>query len=160
MVLNGSPRPQSNLNAHSGICSVFGVPTSPGICVLKFKMEFYPGNHDKRLLLSTLYAFYLATIERVWLAGLERNILYIQSYYTTTHNIIQGCEGQTILNGELSECAVIRLSPEHLQREDEDQDGGVALLRSRVEQQSTLIAMLKQRGDETLREVSVIQGLA
>ena len=125
---------------------------------MKFKMEFYPGNHDYRLLLSTLYAFYLATTERVWLVGLERNILYIQSYYTTTH--IQGCEGQTILNRELSECAVIRLSPEHLQREDEDQDGGVALLRSRVEQQSTLIAMLKQRGDETLREVSVIQGLA
>ena len=50
---------------------------------------------------------------------------------------------------------MIRLSPERIQRGDEDQDGGVALLRSRVEQQSTLIAMLKQRGDETLREVSV-----
>ena len=95
--------------------------------------------------------------ERVWLARLEKHILYIQSYFTTTH--IQGCEGQAILNRELSECAVIRLSPERIQREDEDQDGGVALLRSRVEQQSTLIAMLKQRGDETLREVSVIQGL-
>ena len=31
----------------------------------------------------------------------------------------------------------------------------MALLRSRVEQQSTLIAMLKQRGDETFREVGV-----
>ncbi len=30
----------------------------------------------------------------------------------------------------------------------------VAALRSRVEQQSTLIAMLKQRGDRTLSEVS------
>ena len=96
-------------------------------------------------------------MERAWLARLERHIPYIQSYYTTTH--IQDCEGQAILNRELSECAVIRLSPERIQREDEDQDGGVALLRSRVEQQSTLIAMLKQRGDETLREVSVIQGL-
>ena len=55
----------------------------------------------------------------------------------------------------MSECAVIRLSPERIQPGAEDQDGGVALLRSRVEQQSTLIAMLKQRGDETLREVSV-----
>ena len=80
---------------------------------------------------------------------------HIWTYYihTTTH--IQGGEGQTILNRELSECAVIRLSPERIQQGDEDQDGGVALLRSRVEQQSTLIAMLKQRGDETLREVSV-----
>ena len=77
----------------------------------------------------------------------------VHSYYTTAH--IQGGEGQTILNRELSECAVIRLSPEQIQPGAEDQDGGVALLRSRVEQQSTLIAMLKQRGDETLREVSV-----
>ena len=80
-------------------------------------------------------------------------ILHTHSYFTTTH--IQSGEGQTILNRELSECAVIRLSPEQIQQGDEDQDGGVALLRSRVEQQSTLIAMLKQRGDETLREVSV-----
>ena len=122
---------------------------------MKFKMEFYPGGYRCQLYMHFILPLYT---ERVWLAGLERNILYIQSYYTTTH--IQGCEGQTILNRELPECAVIRLSPEHLQREDEDQDRGVALLRSRVEQQSTLIAMLKQRGDVTLREVSVIQGLA
>ena len=31
-----------------------------------------------------------------------------------------------------------------------------ALLRSRVEQQSTLIAMLKQRADETFAEVSIL----
>ena len=36
----GSPRPPNNLNVHTGICSAFAVPTSPGICVLKFKMKF------------------------------------------------------------------------------------------------------------------------
>ena len=50
---------------------------------------------------------------------------------------------------------MIRLSPERIHGEGEGGGGGVALLRSRVEQQSTLIAMLKQRGDETFREVSL-----
>ena len=41
VVLNGyqwfsvDPYPQSNLNVHTGICSTFAVPTSPGIYVLK-----------------------------------------------------------------------------------------------------------------------------
>ena len=38
-------------------------------------------------------------------------------------------------------------------QEYESQEDTVASLRSRVEQQSTLIAMLKQRGDSTLAEV-------
>ena len=65
---------------------------------------------------------------------------------------------------ELSERAVIRLSPEKpgFRKSDVQQDtrenreGRATLvdrLKSRVEEQSTLIAMLKQRGDTTLREV-------
>lgn len=47
---------------------------------------------------------------------------------------------------------MIRLSPEG--------DGGlVARLESRVEQQSTLIAMMKQRLDDTLRELQEVRGL-
>lgn len=73
------------------------------------------------------------------------------------------------LNREMSERAVIRLSPEpamdvssgkvEMEEEKEEEVGGtggedtVVRLRCRIEQQSTLIAMLKQRADETLREV-------
>ena len=39
VVLNGLSRPQSNLNVHTGICSAFAVPTSPGICVLKLVLH-------------------------------------------------------------------------------------------------------------------------
>ena len=46
---NRSPRPQSNLNVRTGICSAFAVPTSPGICVLKFKMKFYEVLHVRTL---------------------------------------------------------------------------------------------------------------
>ncbi len=70
---------------------------------------------------------------------------------------------------EFSDAAVIRLSPEKPAaavgrpdqprggEEGEEEEGGwegvVARLRSRVEQQSSLIAMLKQRADETFKEV-------
>ena len=37
--VRGIAPPQSNLNIRT-ICSAFAVPTSPGICVLTFKMKF------------------------------------------------------------------------------------------------------------------------
>lgn len=64
------------------------------------------------------------------------------------------------IHREQSDCAVIRLSPEEMSESVGEADsvepgegGVVARLRSRVEQQSGLIAMLKQRGDDTFREV-------
>ncbi len=73
--------------------------------------------------------------------------------------------GPEAISRELSDRAVIRLSPdmpvsveEAVQLNDEEggreeEEGVVPRLRSRVDQQSTLIAMLKQRSDETFREV-------
>ena len=72
------------------------------------------------------------------------------------------------LEREHSARAVIRLSPEAGRKDGTatDENGGksseekdhvtLAQMRARVDQQSTLIAMLKQRNDETFNEVSFI----
>lgn len=73
------------------------------------------------------------------------------------------------LEREQSARAVIRLSPEAGRKDGTatDENGGksseeekghvtLAQMRARVDQQSTLIAMLKQRNDETFNEVSFI----
>ena len=50
------------------------------------------------------------------------------------------------LSRQISDCAVIRLVPE---------DEKVAVLEARIRQQSELIALLKQRADTTLHQVSL-----
>ena len=50
------------------------------------------------------------------------------------------------LTRQIADCAVIRLVPE---------DDKVAVLEARIRQQSELIALLKQRADSTLHQVSL-----